>query len=302
MFPEIVVVGYVSQDLVEGARGFRQVLGGAGTYSAVAAAVCKANVGLVSRIGDDFNPVHLKNLEKVGVDIKGIKGIPNEKSSKWVITHEKSKVKHLEYGVNVGFSISVEDLPKKYLNASVYHLCSLSPDQQFAFIKFLQEVNPYAYISVDTKLEEMARSPRVFFSDVLANSDFFFPNKFEAHEAHWKIRGKREDNLNEIGRSLARIVNEFVVIKDAENGASYFDKNKEFHLPSYPAKVVELTGAGDTFVGGFLTSFLKEKNPKECVALGNAVASFVIEDYGMERLFEIQNKHVEARAQHILRY
>lgn len=300
MLPEIVVAGYVSQDLLEGPEGFKEALGGAGAYTALSAAICKSRAGLVSRVGGDFNPDLLKKLEDVGVDTNGIRTIPEQKSSKWVITHQKSKVRHIEYGINVGFSICADDLPKSYLHASIYHLCSLAPDTQLQFIRFLQKVNPTAYISVDTKLEEISRSPQVFLSDVLKNSDFYFPNQFEAHETHRRINGKESNCLNEIGRCLAGTVNQFTVIKKAEDGASYFDRNEEIHLPSYPAKIVELTGAGDTFDGGFLANFLKKKTSKECVAYGNAAASFVVEDYGMKRMFEIGNKDIEERAQHIL--
>jgi len=94
-----------------------------------------------------------------------------------------------------------------------------------------------------------------------------------------------------------------LIIKKGEHGALLFQENKMFYCPALPLEdVFDPTGAGDTFVGGFIgylakTDDISFENMRKAVVYGSAMASFCVEKFGTERLFEIKEDEVESRVQ-----
>src|SRR3990167_1034052 len=93
----------------------------------------------------------------------------------------------------------------------------------------------------------------------------------------------------------------FLVIKKGEHGALLFHKNDIFYAPALPLEeVFDPTGAGDTFAGGFIGYLAKKnditfENMKRALIYGSALASFCVEKFGPEKLFDLSDKLITAR-------
>ncbi len=111
----------------------------------------------------------------------------------------------------------------------------------------------------------------------------------------------QEENLVKAGQRVLEMGPKFVILKKGEHGAMFFSKDDVFVLPAYPTnEVVDPTGAGDSFAGGIM-GYLAQKNEitpariKEAIAYGTLVASFNVEDFSLERMKQIERKHLDDR-------
>ncbi|MFN2429870.1 MAG: PfkB family carbohydrate kinase, partial [Cryomorphaceae bacterium] len=112
-----------------------------------------------------------------------------------------------------------------------------------------------------------------------------------------------EYNLVKGARKIMEMGPKYVVVKKGENGALLMDKNNMFYAPALPLEeVMDPTGAGDTFAGGFMgylahTKDLSFENMKRAVIIGSAMASFTVEKFGTENLLKIQEADIDQRIQ-----
>jgi sugar/nucleoside kinase (ribokinase family) len=110
-----------------------------------------------------------------------------------------------------------------------------------------------------------------------------------------------DENLVSAGHKVLALGPKFVVIKKGEHGAMFFSKHETYVLPAYPTeRVVDPTGAGDSFAGGMM-GYLASKNSfeptvlKEAMAYGILVASFNVEDFSLDRLKQIGRSDLDLR-------
>jgi sugar/nucleoside kinase (ribokinase family) len=112
-----------------------------------------------------------------------------------------------------------------------------------------------------------------------------------------------ESSLVVAARKIHEMGPKFVVIKKGEHGALLFNENNVFSAPALPLEAVfDPTGAGDTFAGGFSgyltkTNDFSYENMKRALIYGSAMASFCVEEFGPERLFQLQESDLENRLQ-----
>jgi sugar/nucleoside kinase (ribokinase family) len=110
-----------------------------------------------------------------------------------------------------------------------------------------------------------------------------------------------EENLVAAGHKVRELGPRFVVIKKGEHGAMFFSEFETYVLPAYPTeKVVDPTGAGDSFAGGMM-GYLAEEDTfdaqalKRAMAYGILVASFTVEDFSLARLQQIERSDLDLR-------
>jgi sugar/nucleoside kinase (ribokinase family) len=110
-----------------------------------------------------------------------------------------------------------------------------------------------------------------------------------------------DENLVSAGLKVLKLGPRFVVIKKGEHGAMFFSAHETYVLPAFPTeRVIDPTGAGDSFAGGMM-GYLAAKNNfdpttlKEAMAYGILVASFNVEDFGLERLKQIERRDLDLR-------
>ncbi|WP_297500870.1 PfkB family carbohydrate kinase [Thermococcus sp.] len=260
---ELVVLGHVSIDTIVFPDGRKiDIPGGAAAAVATSAALAGAKVGLVTKIGADFPREWLERLVQY-VDIRGVQILPGRTIHIWVIYREDGSV---ESPVEMGVAERMGEtpIPEEYLNAKLFHIAPIPPEEQLKVIKRLEGKR----ISLDfnpTYYRDYLQKPKLV-RELISRSEVVFPNEREAT----LITGL--ENVRESAEELYSRGAKLVVITRGEKGVLVYDG--DFH--EFPALTVEgeidPTGAGDAFAGGFLAGLVKGKNLEECARLGLEMA------------------------------
>ena len=114
-------------------------------------------------------------------------------------------------------------------------------------------------------------------------------------------------NINEGVSKILTMGPKYIIMKRGEYGASVYSSSNKFTCKSYPVdNVIDPTGAGDSFAGGFIGYLSKSndltfENMKTAVIYGSVMASFCVEKFGTERLTEIKQEDVKRRAEEFVR-
>jgi len=292
----LLVVGSVAFDAIETPFGKTdKILGGAGTYIALAASYFGVKPNIISVVGGDFGKENLELLQKYDIDIKGIQVKEDEKTFFWsgryhndmnsrdTLATELNSLEHFDPIV-----------PQEYQGAEFLMLGNLSPIVQRQVIERLT-VRP-KLIVMDTMnfwmnimMDELKKT--------LALVDVLTINDEEARQ----LSG--EYSLVKAARKIIKMGPRFLIIKKGEHGALLFDKDSIFSAPGLPLEeVFDPTGAGDTFAGGFIGYLARENevsfaNLKNALIAGSAMASFNVQKFGVEQLLDLNEKMIYERLQ-----
>jgi sugar/nucleoside kinase (ribokinase family) len=110
-----------------------------------------------------------------------------------------------------------------------------------------------------------------------------------------------DENLVRAGKAILKLGPKFVIVKKGEHGAMFFSEYETYVMPAYPTpRVVDPTGAGDSFAGGMMGYLASKGNfeprtLKEALAYGILTASFTVEDFSLDRLKQIERPDLERR-------
>jgi sugar/nucleoside kinase (ribokinase family) len=283
----VTVVGSIAYDRVKTPFGERErMLGGAATHFALAASFFDS-VRAVGPVGDDFADPDFATLSLRGTSTDDVEVVEGGKTFFW----------HGEYGWDLNtretldtqlgvFETFDPKLSQASKDAEVLFLANIQPDVQRA----VREQSSAGFVAMDSMnlWIDIARDSLV---QTIAGVDCVILNDAELRQ----LTGK--PNLVTAAREVLTMGPSVVVAKQGEYGAALITDDEFFSLPAYPLEsVVDPTGAGDTFAGGFV-GFLA-KNPGEfrkAMAYGTALASFNVEEFGTERVARLTLDEVEAR-------
>jgi sugar/nucleoside kinase (ribokinase family) len=279
----LIVVGTVAFDSIATPSGKAdRVVGGAASYIALAASHFVKEQELISVIGEDFPNSFLSMLESRGVGQTGLKCIQGEKSFFWEGAYHDDLIGRdtlvTELNVLEGWE---PEVPIKAREARFVMLGNLDPAVQLSVLNQLDK--PPELVVLDTMNFWMEIALESLLK-VIARVDVLMINDDEARQL------SSESSLLLAAEAIHRMGPRTVVIKKGEHGAMLFEGGKCFYSPAYPLKkVIDPTGAGDTFAGGFigyLTSVGETswEAKKKAVVVGSVLASFTCEAFGTERI------------------
>ncbi len=284
-----LIVGTVAYDDIETAYGSSgRTLGGSGTYIALACAHFKTLSSVVSVVGGDFEQKHLDLLNKKGVQTSSIEIISNGKTFYWKGKYHKNWNKRdtiiTELNVLEKFNPLVSE---EFKSSFVVVLGNLHPLVQKSVLDQLSG-SPKAIILdtmnfwMDTALEDL--------KNVIKRVNIIVINEEEAKQ----LSGK--ESLFEAAEEILKLGPKYIIIKKGENGSALFGQNQHFNLPAFQVNnVIDPTGAGDTFAGGF-SGFLSEKenisfeNLKDAMVHGTVMASFCVENFGTRSMENLKKQ------------
>ncbi len=288
----LVVVGSVAIDNVETPKERRDnLLGGSATHFSYAASFF-TSVRLMGVVGEDWPEEHTKFLDERGIDTTGLSVVDGGKTFTWTGRYEPNMNDRetLEVELNV-FGEFDPVLPEQYTKAKYVFLANGVPAVQQ---KVLDQV-PGRRLAVADTMDLWIQTQRDDLEALLQQLDGLVLNDSEA-----KLMCDTE-NLVEAGHQVREMGPKFVVIKKGEHGAMFFSEHETYVLPAFPTpKVVDPTGAGDSFAGGMM-GYLSEQDNfdpttlKTALAYGTLTASFNVEGFGLERMQEITRDDIESR-------
>lgn len=287
----LVVVGSVAYDTIETPLGAREdCLGGSGTFFSLSAAQF-TKPSVVAVVGDDFKPDDLALLQSAGVGLEALETAPG-KTFRWGGKyHEDMNGRDTLFTALNVFETFEPKLSASQKNSAFVFLGNIQPKLQE---HVLEQVRSPRFVAADT-MNLWISIARAELVDVLRRVDCLFVNDEEARQ----LTGKRSVLL--AAKEIQAMGPETVIIKRGEHGAILFNNGDTFYVPAYPLeKVVDPTGAGDTFAGGFVgylhaTGDLSPENMRKAMVVGSLMASFCVEGYGVDRLKSVDRESIVDR-------
>ena len=271
-----------------------KIIGGAGTYIALASSYFTEDQKIVAVVGEDFPQTTLDDLKNRNVDIEGIQIKKGEKTFFWSGKYHNDMNSRdtlvTELNVLENFDPII---PESYQGVDYLILGNLAPSVQRQVIERL-ETRP-KLIAMDTMNFWMD----IAWDDLMQTVkmvDVLIINDEEARQM------SKEYSLVRAARKIMDMGPRYLIIKKGEHGALLFDqKMNTFFAPALPLEeVFDPTGAGDTFAGGFVgflakTDDISFENMKRAVITGSAMASFCVEKFGTERLENLSQEEIYNR-------
>ena len=286
----LTVVGSVALDTVETPAGKNvDGLGGAATFFSLAASHY-TQVHLVGVVGEDFPQVHIDLLSAKGIDIEGLERAEG-KTFRWTGRyHDDINVRDtLDTQLNV-FEKFQPKLPEAAKKAKYLFLGNIHPSLQ---LEVLRQAQP-EFVALDT-MNLWIDTTRKELEEILAKIDCLIINEEEVFELTGVltlVRGAHK--IQEMGPGI-------IAPKKGEHGCLLFVENKIFSAPAFPmADVIDPTGAGDTFAGGFMGYIAQQDSIdydtlKRAVIHGSVVASYTCEEFGADRIALVTQEDIDAR-------
>lgn len=288
----LLVVGSIAFDTVQTPTATRErVLGGSAVYFSYAASYF-TSVRLVGVVGADWPNEHTDLLRARGIDTSGLQVVPGKKTFHWkgkYLTNMNDR-ETLEVHLNV-FGEFDPVLPDAFRRCPFVFLANGAPQLQ---LKVLDQVTSPKLVVADT-MDLWIREQHDDLLRLFRRIDGLVLNDSEA-----KLLTD-DENLVRAGHKVREMGPRFVVIKKGEHGAMFFSEHETYVLPAFPTeRVVDPTGAGDSFAGGMM-GYLAHRNNfdpktlKEAMAYGVLAASFNVEDFSLDRMRQVERADLDLR-------
>jgi sugar/nucleoside kinase (ribokinase family) len=297
----LLVVGTVAFDGLETPFGVREsILGGSATYIGMSAGYFVDNVNLVSVVGGDFPTTHIDLLKRKNIDTEGLQIIKEGQTFFWKGKYhvDMNSRDTLDTQLNVLESFDPV-IPENYKDCKYLMLGNLVPAIQLRVLDQLQNrpkliVMDTMNLWMDATMDDLKK--------MIKRVDVLTINDEEARQL------AEENNLVKAAERIQLMGPSILIIKKGEHGALLFGKEGEtFFAPALPLKnVIDPTGAGDTFAGGFMgylskTDDISFNNMKKALIYASTMASFCVETFGPEGLESLKNEDIELRRNELIK-
>ena len=286
MTETILIIGSIALDTIENNRGKREdLIGGSTTYVTVAAGR-SVPVNVVGVIGNDFPDEGLKIYQRYAnslVDLECKEGNTFRWGGRYGENMDNRETLFTDLGVFSDFSPRLSTVNK---NVSIVFLANIHPSLQLSVINQMAGkpliVTDTMNLWIETTKNELL--------EVLKKSDILLINESEAE----LITGT--NNIDRSAVQLQGLGPSTVVIKKGSSGAVLFHGEEKVSIGAYPVKdVIDTTGAGDTFGGGFVSALASGGTFRDALIKGSALASICVEGFGVESLLEVNLEEIKKR-------
>jgi sugar/nucleoside kinase (ribokinase family) len=280
--------------------------GGNLLYAAAGLRLWETDIGLVSRVGEDYPRTWLTQIEDHGFDTEGINILPEALDLRQFMAYSDLHTRHTDnpvahfarrelqfpktlFGYNdpnsrsdsrdqlTAHSLRKNDIPADFHHATAAHFCPLDY-LTHSLVPALLRQSGFTTLTLDPSHTYMNPNFYDQVPAIVTGLTAFMPSEDKVRAL---FRGRTED-LWEMAETLATFGCEIIVIKRAIRGQLLYDagSKERFEIPAYPGREVDLTGAGDSFCGGFLAGWRTTFEPVQAALYGNVSASLTIEGSG----------------------
>ncbi len=305
-----VIAGQLKRDfaLLPNGKALVDVAGGNVLYAAAGFGVWEqpSLAGLLARVGEDYPRQWLDEIHRRGFDIRGIRILPEAVDVRSFYAYSDMHTRQTEdpaahftrlkqpfpkallnysHPANsydsrsrlIPISLRQSDIPEDFLDATAAHLCPIDYLTHTLLPAVLRQ-NGFSTVTLDPSGGSMSPT---FWDDLPAmvtGLTAFMPNEEEIRRLFYG----RSTDLWEMMETIADYGCELVVVKRGERGQLLFDRatRAKWEVPAYPARVMDPTGAGDSYCGGFLAGYRQLYDPLQAALYGSISASLTVEGSG----------------------
>lgn len=287
----VLVVGSTALDSIKTAKAENpKLLGGSASHAAVAASFF-APTKLIGVVGNDFPKRYLNLYEKHGIDVEGLQ-VQDGKTFHWSGEYEVNMNNRSTLLTELGvFEHFTPHLPRKHKSTPYILLANIAPALQH---HVLDQISKPRFVVADT----MDLWLNIAMEDLLSlikRVDLFVLNDSEAHQL------TEEDNVFAALKKIHKLGPKYVIIKKGSHGSILSGPKGCFICPAYPLhRVVDPTGAGDSFVGGLIGYLAAsrgsvDKHIRRAMVYGSVVASYCCEGFGLKTTTRVTQEKIEQR-------
>lgn len=287
--PRYFTIGNITLDdivLPDGTVRFGSFGGGA-IYSAVGARIWsseRGDIGVVSRVGAEYPQENIDQLHDAGLDIRGVTRVDLPTIRCWLL-YEGARNRQIVFRLYSGRSPELDpkhfEVIPEYLNASFVHIAPMAVSSQLEMVGLLRSRKiPF---SLDLTVVGSEVDPKEIINlDGLRGCDIFLPS-FQEVQAIWDSQP-----LHLLLENISRAGPKVIAIKMGDQGSIVYDVHADrgFRVPIVPVEVVDTTGAGDAYCGGFMVGFHKTNDALEAALMGTVSASYAIQGYSAWQMLQ----------------
>ncbi|MEM2341410.1 MAG: carbohydrate kinase family protein [Candidatus Bathyarchaeia archaeon] len=292
MTNRIFFIGHVSVDEIRNVNGYNVQPGGAALYAAIAARTLFENVCLISVVGKDYPFLNI--LDMFPRRYLKISKTPSTRFS--IKYNELWEAKYLEAKYGAGLNISPSLIPIESIGSdSVIHISPLPPAKVKKIIQLIRAKRPRAKISVNAWIGYIRGENKGILKEIASEVDFFILNDSEA---------KALTDTKSLSAALKSLRSKMLIVTLGELGAIISRENNDIQMVpalKFPLeKVVDTTGAGDTWCGSFLAAYKQTNDIMKSVTAASVISSIKCAGWGFTRLLNLKFKGVDEIIEYVI--
>ena len=278
---DVAVVGHFAVDtlfLPSRTSGFT-ILGGSATYTSFAAKRLDATVSILSRVGEHFPQAYLWLLEQEGINISAVTRYSGEPNTCFELAYSQDLSERTLKLKSKGVPIGVADVPEDF-HAKAIHIGPIANEVSYELVERLKGCGDILSLDPQGLLRTFTEQGDVVENAVVDNRIFGLINIYKSSQKEiFSLTGESE--LKPAIKAIHDVGVETVIVTLGAKGSVLSVEGAQYNIGVCPSQVlVDPTGAGDVFIGGFLTEYLRQKDSLWCAAVGSAAASCVVEGLG----------------------
>ena len=278
---DIAVVGHLAIDTIilpSRTKPF-VILGGAAAYTSFAAKSLDATASIISKVGGNFPEAYLWWLGQEGIDLSVVTKSANEPTTCFELSYSKDLSERTLKLKSKGPTLSPDDVPKDF-RAKAIHIAPIANEIPYELVECLKDRGDVLSLDPQGLLRNFDEEGNVTENASVDNQIFSLINIYKSSQNEiYALTG--ESDLKHAIKAIHDVGVETVIVTMGAKGSVLSVEGAQYNIECcQPQVLVDPTGAGDVFIGSFLTEYLRQKESLWCASVGSAAASCVVEGIG----------------------
>ncbi len=271
------------------------VLGGSVTYVSFVTKRLDATVSIISKVGGDFPEAYMWWLGEEGIDLSGVTRLANEQTTRFELAYSKDLSNRTLKLKSKASPINVSDLPRS-LRSSAVHVAPIAGEISYKVVERLKSCAEVLSLDPQGLLRRFSKTGNVTSRAKVDKRLFSLINIYKSSLDEINALTGHSDLKSAI-KAVHDLGVETVIVTLGAKGAVLSVMGTLYNIPACNSSVfVDPTGAGDAFIGGFLTEYIRQKDSLWCACVGSAAASLVVEGIGPTFFGEKEEIYERARS------
>jgi sugar/nucleoside kinase (ribokinase family) len=255
------------------------VLGGSSAYVSLTLRRLNAKVSVFSKVGGDFPEAYLWWLKEEGIDLSGVIRVKNARTTRFELKYADGFLNRTLHLKSRAPSLTLEDVPKS-LKSKVVHVAPIAGEITYEVTEKLKSSADVLSIDPQGLVRNFDTEGYVTHSPLMDKRILELADIYKSSLEEIKAATGLSD-LNSAVRAVHDYGVETVIVTLGAEGALLSIEGTKYAVPAYQCeKIVDPTGAGDVFIGGFLAEYVRGEDSLWCACVGSAASSFAVEAVG----------------------